>query len=122
MTMTQMNRPDIDIEEDIRNVIAHYPPATADRHQLHIEAHNGNVILSGHVRSLITRTYLIDHVRAIAGVRSVNTDQLYCEERIRIESGRPLPMGVIANAIYGTVVLTGTLPSGTSAESVVKDV
>jgi osmotically-inducible protein OsmY len=120
--MTQMNRPDMDIEEDIRNLIAHYPPLTADRHQLRLEAHNGNVILSGHVKSLITRRYLVDRVREIAGVRGVNADQLYCEETIRIDAGRPIPQGVIANAIYGTVVLTGTLPTGTSAESVVKDV
>lgn len=120
--MAQITRPDVDIEEDIRNVIAHYPPLTADRHQLHIAAHNGEVILSGHVRSLITYGYLVERVRAIPGVHGINADQLYCEERIRIESGRPLPMGVIANAIYGTVVLTGTLPTGTSAEDVVKDV
>ena len=120
--MTQMTRPDIDIEEDIRNLIAHYPPLVSDRHQLRIEARHGEVLLSGHVRSLITRRYLLDQVRAIAGVVGVNADQLYCEETIRIESGRPIPQGVIANAIYGTVVLTGTLPTGTNAEDVVRNV
>ncbi len=120
--MTPMTRPDVDIEEDIYNLIAHYPPLVSDRHQLRIEARSGEVILSGHVRSLITRRYLLDRVRAIAGVTSVNADQLYCEETIRIESGRPIPQGVIANAIYGTVVLTGTLPTGTSADDVVKNV
>ena len=64
----------------------------------------------------------VDHVRAIAGVNGINADQLFCEETIRIDAGRPIPQGVIANAIYGTVVLTGTLPTGTSAEDVVKDV
>lgn len=120
--MTQATRPDVDIEEDIHNLIAHYPPLQADRHQLHIEAHDGAVTLSGHVRSLINRRYLVDRVREIAGVSTVNADQLYCEETIRIESGRPIPNGVIANAVYGTVILTGTLPQGTSAEDVVKDV
>ena len=120
--MTAMTRPDVDIEEDIRKIIAHYPPLQADRYQLHLEAHGGAVTLSGHVKSLINHRYLVDRVRAIDGVSSVNSDQLYCEETIRIESGRPLPKGVIANAVYGTVILTGTLPQGKTAEDVVKDV
>jgi len=120
--MTQMTRPDMDIEEDIRNIIAHYPPLQADRHQLRIESLNGDVRLTGHIKSLINHRYLVDRVREIPGVRSVNADQLYCEETIRIDSGRAIPQGVIANAVYGTVILTGTLPEGTSVETVVKDV
>ncbi len=120
--MTQASRPAIDIEEDIRDIIAHYPPLQEDRHHINIDVNGSEVILSGHVKSLNTRRYLIDRVRGIAGVSSVNDDQLYTEEGIRLESGRRIPLGVIANPIYGTVVLTGALPEGKTAEDVVKDV
>jgi len=120
--MTQTYRPAIDIEEDIRDVIAHYPPLQADRRHIDLEVKNGEVTLSGHVKSLNTRRYFLDQVPAISGVRDVKSDRLYTEESIRLESGRRIPQGVIANAVYGTVVLTGTLPDGKTAEDVVKEV
>ncbi len=120
--MAQTTRPDVDIEEDVRGVIAHYPPLQADRHQLRIIVRGDEVVVEGHVRSLVTRRYLIDHVREIVGVRAVDTDRLYCEETIRLEAGQHIPDGVIANAAYGTVILTGKLPDSAGAEAVVSDV
>lgn len=117
--MTQTIRPDVDIEEDVRALIAHYPPLQADRHQVRILVNDGVVTLQGHVRSLITQGYLSDHAAEIAGVKSVDASGLFNEETIRLEAGQHIPGGVIANAVYGTVILTGKLPEGTSAESVV---
>jgi osmotically-inducible protein OsmY len=120
--MTQTIRPDVDIEEDVRAVIAHYPPLQADRHQLRVTVRSGEVIIEGHVRSLVSRRYLLDHIREVPGVSSVDTSRLFCEETIRLEAGQHVSGGVIANAAYGVVVLTGKLPDGMSAEKVVADV
>lgn len=119
--MTPVTRPDVDIEEDIRDVIAHYPPLQADRHHLHISVENGVVTLSGHVRSLITRRYLVDHVAQVSGVYTVVSDQFYAEETIRLESGQRIPPGVIANASYGTVILTGNPADDMNADVIVRD-
>ena len=120
--LTKISRPDVDIEADIQNVIAHYPPLQSDRHHLRVNVDGGVVELSGHTKSHISRTYLIERVQAVRGVRAVSREGLYDEETIRLEAGRRIPTGVIANAQYGTVVLTGSLPEGVAAASVVNDV
>ncbi len=116
--MTEVTRPSVDIEEDIQGIIAHYPPLQADRHKLHIDVEDGVVALSGHVKTLITRRYVRDRAAQVRGVQAVNGERLYTEETIRLEAGQRIPLGVIANAIYGTVVLTGTLPEGKAAEEI----
>ncbi len=120
--MTQASRPDVDIEEDILNLVAHYPPLQADRYHFRCEVSAGVVTFTGHVKSLISRRYLVDRAAQIRGVRSVDSKKLYTEEDIRLEAGRRIPTGVIANASYDAVILTGTLPQGKTAEDVVKDV
>ncbi len=117
--MTQTIRPDLDIEEDIRGVIAHYPPLQADRHHLSITVQNGDVTVQGHVRSLISRGYLIEHVGRVPGVRALESSRLFCDEAIRMEAGQRIPTGVIANAVYGVVILTGTRPESVAAETIV---
>jgi osmotically-inducible protein OsmY len=120
--MVQATRPDIDVQDDIYDFVAHYPPLQADRHHFSVEVSDGNVILSGHVKSPITERYLVDRAKDVRGVGSVNSDRLYNEEEIRLEVGRRIPKGVIANTVYGTVILTGMPPQDKSAESVVNDV
>src|SRR5262249_23924221 len=120
--MTQASRPDVDIEEEIHNLITHYPPLQADRHHFECEVNNGVVTFSGHVKSMISRRYLVDHTAEVRGVRSVESKALYTEEDIRLEAGRRIPTGVIANASYDAVILTGALPQGKSVEDVVKEV
>lgn len=120
--MTQTIRPDLDIEEDIRGVIAHYPPLQADRHHLAITVQNGDVLVEGHVRSLVTRRYLLDHLGALPGVRAIESSRLFCDEMIRMEAGQRIPTGVIANSVYGALILTGVLPEGVTAESLVASV
>src|SRR5829696_8903555 len=102
---TNLNRPSVDIEEDIRDILSHYPPLQADRHQLRFDVSDDVVNVSGHVRSLISRRYLADRIPAIPGVYAVSIDNLYSEETIRLEAGQRIPTGVIANATYGTVIL-----------------
>src|SRR5579871_1189944 len=97
-TMTQASRPDVDIEEDITNLVAHYPPLQADRHHFRYDVSDGVVTLSGHVKSVISRRYLVDRVTQSRGVRSVDSKGLYTEEGIRLEAGRRIPAGVLANA------------------------
>lgn len=120
--MTPAIRPAVDIQENIYDLIAHYPPLQADRHHLRIDVQDGVVTLSGHVRTPNTYRYLLDHAAQVRGVSSVNHDGLFVEEVIRLEAGRRIPLGVIANVTYGTVILTGKLPSDTTAESIVEAV
>jgi osmotically-inducible protein OsmY len=120
--MVQATRPDIDIQNDIYDLVAHYPPLQADRHYFTVEVRDGKVTLSGHVKSPITEHYFADRVKDVPGVRSVNHDHLYNEEEIRLAVGRRIANGVIANALYGTVILTGTTPQDMSGDAVVNDV
>ncbi len=120
--LTKISRPDVDIEADIQDLIAHYPPLQSDWHQLHISVTDGVVDLSGHTRSQISRTYLIQRVEEVRGVKAVSREQLYDEETIRREAGQRTPTGVFANARYGAVILTGSLPEGVDAVQVVNDV
>ncbi|MEP7292439.1 MAG: BON domain-containing protein [Chloroflexota bacterium] len=123
MTQTaHSNRPDMDIEADIIDVIAHYPPLQADRYHLHIEVRDGEVILSGHVRSMISRRTLLERAAQVRGVSSVSSGQLYDEETIRMEAGQQIARGVIANVKYGAVILTGAQPEGMTSEDVARSV
>lgn len=119
---TLASRPDLDVQDDIQNIIVRYPPLQADRHQIDVEVHDGEVIISGHVRSIISRRYLLERAASVPGVRSVNIDRLYAEETIRLEVGRLIPTGVIANPYYGALILTGTLPQGVTAEALAQQV
>ncbi len=120
--LKKSSRPDVDIEADIQDLIAHYPPLQSDRFHLKVMVKDGIVTLAGHTKSRITRGYLIERVQGVAGVQAVNYAALYDEETIRLDVGRCLAQGVIANAAYGTVVLTGSLPKGIEAASVVNEV
>ena len=119
--LTKISRPDMDIEAAIQDLIAHYPPLQSDWHQLHISVTDGVVELSGHTRSRVSRTYLIQRVQDLPGVRAVSREQFFDEETIRREVGQRTPTGVFANARYGTVILTGSLPEGVEAAQVVND-
>ncbi len=115
-------RPDVDIQNDIEEIIVHYPPLQQDRHHVQVRVQSGNVALSGHVRTPITRRYLLERVRAIADVAEVDAESLHSEEEIRLAAGGVVPNGVLVNVRYGTLILNGTLPEGVSAEDVVRNV
>lgn len=102
-------RTDADITADIDAIIQRYPPLVHDRGHLSVTAQNGAVSVRGHVRSLNTRDYLVEALRTVDGVSSVNADYLHVDETIRLSIGQVVPVGVIANVEYGTVVLSGQL-------------
>ena len=56
------------------------------------------------------------------GVTGVDLSRLFDDDFIRLEAGKAIPVGVIANIEYGTVVLTGRLPQNMSADEVVSKV
>ncbi len=105
-------RPDMDIQDDIDHLIAHYPPLQKDRHAIHVIVSNGIVTISGHVQTPITRQYFLERLTHIPGVVAVHGDELFDDETTRIEAGKVIPSGVIlGKVLYGTAVLSGDLPA-----------
>jgi osmotically-inducible protein OsmY len=118
-----VSRPDVDIEADIEHLIAHYPPLVKDRHSFKTLVQNGVVTVSGHVQTPITRSYLLKNLPLVPGVTDVKSDYLYSDETIRLEASRLIPVGVVLGRVqYGSVVLTGTLPDGTTADALVSQI
>lgn len=108
---------DSEVEANIQHFVARYPPLTKDRKAFKVAVKDGAVTITGHVQTANTRTYFIDHLPEIEGVSSINAEGLFDEQSIRLDVARVLPFGVQANVRYGTVILAGELPSGTSFES-----
>jgi len=115
-------RPNVDVESDIENVIVHYPPLMNDRHHIHYSVQDGVATLSGHVKTPITRQYLLARVAEIPGVTSTSADQLYDDESIRLDVGRFIPPGMVGTVEYGRVILAGDVPSGTNIEDVMAQI
>ena len=111
-TDTTRTRQDMDILDAVHTLITKYPPLTADRHRLHVGVDAGVVHIEGHVKTPITRQYLVERVAGLPGVRGVSIEGLYDDETIRLELGARLPDGVLVNPSYGVVVLSGVLPDG----------
>ncbi len=102
-------RPDIDLINDMQSIIVHYPPTNNDRHHINVNAHNGTIVLSGNTQTPINRKYLNDRGEHIQGALGVDTSQLYDDETIRLDVGRILPPGLIANIYFGNVIIAGEL-------------
>mgnify|MGYP005839960851 FL=1 len=100
-------------------MIARYPPLAHDRHSIRIRVNEGQVILSGYVRTLATRRYFLTSLAGIAGVVGVQAEALFDDETLRLEAGQVIPPGVVvARCQYGSLVLSGQLPPGMSAADV----
>ena len=118
MTQASTRRPDIDIDDDVLSLILRYPPLAADRHHIHLKMQDGIVFLSGNTSNPISRKYLVDKVAEIPGVVGVNADGLYDEASISLAAGQVIPLGVLTNVRYGTVLLSGKLPPDADVDSV----
>lgn len=118
MASAAITRPDMDIYADVEDVITYYPPLVNDRHHVKVQVEAGVVTVSGHVKTTISINYLRDNLTHIEGVKSVDMSQLFSDERLRIDIGQFIPMGVWANIEYGHVILSGHLPDGVSVSSV----
>ena len=109
-------RPDEDILNDVQTMIYHYPPLNQDRHHVQAAVVNGRASLSGYVKTWNTRRYLEGAMPQIRGVTDVDLSRLFDDDSIRLEVGKVIPVGVLANVEYGTVVLTGHAPEGMTAD------
>ena len=119
---TPVTRADADIAAEIEDVIVRYPPLAHDRNHLHVDVRNGMATISGHLRTYNTRDFLLQALESIDGLRGADTSYLHIDDGIRIAVGRVIPVGVFANAEYGTVVLSGELPDGTTVDELVSRV
>lgn len=115
-----ITRSDLDIRADILSLMRGYPPLAHDRHQVKVMVENGDVTLTGYVKSLPTYRYLLDNVVRVAGVQSVNNDEFYNDETIRLQITRNIPCCVQVHSEYGVCVLTGELPEGITVEELVE--
>lgn len=118
----QQTRADVDIHEDIKIIVAHYPPMVSDRRHLAISVKKGKVSLTGHLKTEIIRQYLLDNIRPVAGVRKVDASKLYVDEELRRAVGQVLPPGVFANVENGIVTLSGQLPPEVKNDALLKQV
>jgi osmotically-inducible protein OsmY len=112
MTMAETQllnpRPDIDVETEIQNkILQGYPPMLNDRHHVDITVSNGRVTLSGHVKTPMTRRFVLSKLERISGVTSIDASALYDDETIRLQAGKVIPSGVLVTSNYGTVILAG---------------
>jgi osmotically-inducible protein OsmY len=102
-------RSDLDIRKDIIALITTYPPLAYDRHYIDVHVNDGQVVLTGNVRTPINRIYLQSQAVAVEGVTGVDASRLYDDESLRTHAGRVLPTGVVVNVNNGVVVLSGDL-------------
>jgi osmotically-inducible protein OsmY len=112
-------RADVDIAADIEAIIQRYPPLVHDRPHLRVSVSDGVATVAGHLRSLNTRDFFLQALATVDGLKRVDSDFLHVDELVRLALGQVLPVGVIANTEYGTVVLSGRLPEAMSEDAVV---
>jgi osmotically-inducible protein OsmY len=116
--MAVATRPDVDIVEDIEDLMMHYPPAAHDRHRIHVSAEDGVVTLSGYTKAPVTRSYLLEHIKNVSGVKAVQAKAFYDDESLRLSIGRIVPTGVQVMVEYGAAILAGKLPAGVNEAQV----
>jgi osmotically-inducible protein OsmY len=122
-TQAAVERTDLDIVSDIDHFIAQYPPLMKDRRGINVQVRDGQVTVTGHVQTPNTRRYFLDLLPDIVGVRSVDADEFYADESLRLEIGKVVPVGVQVGKIhYGAVILVGKVPPGSSADSIITHV
>lgn len=109
-------RPDLDIAYEIEDVMYQYPPLSHDRHHVQMNVSGGGVVLSGNVKTPITRRYLVEQVQHLDGVVTLNAEGLYDDETMRLEVAKLMPLGIFMRIEFGVVQLTGSAPAGTTAD------
>ena len=115
-------RPDMDIEADIRRLIKTYPPLAHDSHYITIGVKEGEVVVTGYVKSAVTARYLLANIPFIDGVKSVVADGLYDDETLRRHVAHVTPVGVLANLEYGSAILIGKLPADVKVDELAQAV
>jgi len=103
-------RDDTLILDDIRHLIATYPPLANDRPAIHVSVADGLVTVTGHVMTTNTRRFFLSRLTSVEGVKTIDADELYDDTAIRLEASRLIPAGVQANIRHGVVILSGEAP------------
>ena len=116
------HRPDEDIEEEIELLTRSFSPLKTSRGYFAYRSVDGHITVTGNVRSPQARRVLIDNIPHIRGVVSCDSTKLIDDEMVRIAVGELLPPGVLASVHYGAVGLTGDLPDGASADTIMEAV
>ena len=119
-TDAPVTRPDIDILDSLQLWMTGYPPLVNDRNHIQVRVEAGVVILSGNIKTPITRNYLLSHIKQIAGVQGVDDSALYDDETIRLNVGQVLTNGTIGQVEWGTVILAGKLPEGDVLDALIE--
>lgn len=119
MDQPNLPRPDVDIEQEIIGIIRSYPPLKVSRPHFEFHAKDGSVTFTGNLRTPQERTVLENAVRRITGVKSADFSQLVDDEMVRFRVGHILPPGVFATVHLGGVALTGHLPEGADAATLI---
>ncbi len=114
-SIVETTRPDIDIHEDVERAFLGYPPLSHDRHRVDTAVEAGAVTLTGHLRTPQSKKNLLERIEAIDGVTSVGASALYDDELLQRQAGQATPLGVYANARYGTIILSGKQPADEAA-------
>ncbi len=117
-----VHRPDEDIEEEIELLIRSFSPLKTSRGYFSYKSVDGHITVEGNVRSPQARRVLVDNIPHIRGVVSLDSTKLVDDEMLRIAVGELLPPGVLASVHYGAVALTGNLPDGASANTIMDEV
>ncbi len=117
-----VHRPDEDIEEEIDLLTRSFSPLKTSRGYFNYKSVDGHVTVEGNVRSPQARRVLVDNIPHIRGVVSLNSTRLVDDEMLRLSVGELLPPGVLASVHYGVVALTGNLPEGAIADTIMEAV
>ncbi len=119
-TVTQ--RSDMDIAEDIAALVRDYPPLTQSRHWFTVTVREGEVTLSGNIKSSIAYRVLHDNLLNMPGVVAIHTDDIHYDESIRLAVGKVLPPGVWARVDFGRVAVMGSLPPRRKPDALLKKI
>ena len=120
--MADVKTSDIQLDAAAHKILHSYPPLTHDRHRIKVSVENGELTVSGYVKSLPTYNYALNNFKSIPGLRGFNADDFHNDEIIRRDVGREVPVGVLVTVEYGAVILSGQLPEGMDVEALVRKV
>lgn len=113
---------DEDILESLHSFVRAQDQLRLSRDYFRYVVVDGVVKLIGQVKTPIARRAFRDGVLKIAGVNAVDDTELYDDETIARSVGKVLPAGVRVRLNHGSVALSGSLPTGVSADELMADV
>ena len=110
---------DAELEDTVRTTIQRYGTLRIWGHSLSVEAADGIVTLSGHVRTRVSKTTVEELVRQVPGVRDV-TNTLFVDTDLEIAVAQALAQdpravkgfpGILVGSGFGEIFLKGAVAS-----------